>query len=126
MCFELDSEPPIPRIAGAAVERWYPGGTALVREGELGDELVVIVEGTVQVVHDADGTSRHIRDFGPGDHIGEMAVLREMPRAATVIAADDGVRGLVIAGEGLRAILRERPEAAMAMLASLADRLSAM
>ena len=53
---------------------------------------------------------------------------RGPPRArrasATVAGRDDGVRALVIGGEGLKAILRERPEAAMAMLATLAERIS--
>ena len=53
-----------------------------------------------------------------------LAVLRERPRAATVVAETDPVRGLVVSGEGLTSILRERPEAAMAMLATLAERLS--
>ena len=113
------------RVARTAVERVYPAGEALVREGDLGDELVVIVEGSVRVVHPGpDGTERLIRRYDAGDHIGELAVLREAPRAATVIAEGDGVRGLVIGGDGLKAILRERPEAAMAMLATLAERIS--
>jgi CRP-like cAMP-binding protein len=95
-----------------------------MREGDVTDELVVIVDGTVRVVQAApDGSERFIRRYGAGDHIGELAVLRERPRAATVMAEGD-VRGLVIGGDGLRAILRERPEAAMAMLATLAERLS--
>ncbi len=72
-----------------------------------------------------DGAERLIRRYGPGDHIGELAILRERPRIATVIAEDDGVRAQVINGESLKAILRERPEAAMAMLATLAERISA-
>jgi hypothetical protein len=113
------------RIAKTSVEHVYPGGEALVREGDLGDELVIIVEGSVRVVRiDPDGTERLIRTYEAGDHIGELAVLRDAPRAATVIAEGDGVRGLVISGDGLRAILRERPDAAMAMLATLAERLS--
>ena len=48
---------------------------------------------------------------------------RLMARAATVIAEQD-VRGLCIGGEALRAILQERPEAAMAMLATLAERIT--
>jgi CRP-like cAMP-binding protein len=71
-----------------------------------------------------DGSERLIRTYEQGDHIGELAVLREAPRAATVIAREGGVRGLVIEGESLRAILRERPDAAMAMLATLAERIS--
>ena len=83
-----------------------------------------IVEGSVRVVHvESDGSERFIHRYEAGDHIGELAVLREAPRAATVIAEGDGVRGLVIGGAGLRSILLERPDAAMAMLAILAERL---
>ena len=97
---------------------------ALMVEGDVGSELVVIVEGEVRVIH-VDGESEHLlRRYGPGDHIGELAVLREGPRAASVIAEDPGVRGLVIGGEAIHALLRERPDAAMAMLATLADRIS--
>ena len=121
---DLDPED-LQRVAAAAVEHVYPAGEALVREGEFGDDLVVIVEGSVRVVRaEPDGSERLIRRYAPGDHIGELAVLRDAPRAATVIAEDGPVRGLVIGGEGLKAILRERPEAAMAMLATLAERIS--
>jgi CRP/FNR family transcriptional regulator, cyclic AMP receptor protein len=108
-----------------AVEWLYGPNEVVVREGDLGDELIVIVEGAVRVVHLADdGTERLIREYAAGEHFGELAVLREGPRAATVIAQPPGVRGLTIGGAGLTAILRERPEAAMAMLATLADRIS--
>jgi HEAT repeat protein/ATP/ADP translocase len=119
---DLDPED-LQRIAATALERRFLAGEELVREGDLGDELIVIVEGRVRVVRaDHDG-ERLLRTYGPGDHIGELAVLRDRPRAATVIA-DEEVRGLVIGGEALRAILHERPEAAMAMLATLAERIS--
>ena len=71
-----------------------------------------------------DGTSKFIRTYAAGEHIGELAGLRERPRAATVTAQDDGARGLVVPGVGLRDILRERPDAAMVMLATLAERVS--
>ena len=120
----LDPED-LQRIASTAVEHVYPAGEALVREGDLGDTLIVIVEGSVRVVRaEPDGSERLIRTYAAGDHIGELAVLREAPRAATVVAEGDGVRGLVIAGDSLKAILRERPDAAMAMLATLSERIS--
>jgi HEAT repeat protein/ATP/ADP translocase len=114
------------RIAMTAVERLYLPGEALFREGDLGQELVVVIEGSVRVVHvEPDGTERLLTRYGAGDHIGELAVLREAARAATVVAEAEGVRGLVIDGQGIKAILQERPTAAMAMLATLAERLSA-
>jgi len=123
--FQQLSPEDLQRIASVATERWFDEGAALVREGEAGDELFVIVEGRVRVVHRAeDGTERTLRTYGDGDHIGELAVLRARPRVATVVADGGSVRTLVIGGEGLTAILRERPDAAMAMLATLAERLS--
>ena len=58
-----------------------------------------------------------------GDYVGELSLLRGQPRAANVTAGPDGVRGLILRGAELHAILEERPEAAMAMLATLAERL---
>jgi HEAT repeat protein len=125
--FSMLAPEDLQRLAATTVERTWPGGEALVREGELGDELVVIVEGGVRVMRDEGYAERLITRYGPGDHIGELAVLRDgAPRTATVIADEPGVRGLVVGGEAFKAILRERPEAAMAMLATLAERLSNM
>ncbi len=122
--FQQLSPEDLQRIASVATERWFEEDAALVREGEAGDELFVIVEGRVRVVHRAeDGSERILRTYSEGDHIGELAVLRARPRVATVIADGGSVRTLVIGGEGLTAILRERPDAAMALLATLAERL---
>jgi HEAT repeat protein len=113
------------RLATTCTERLYGPDEVIFREGELGNELVVIVEGAVRVVRiERDGGERLLRRYEAGDHIGELAVLREGPRAATVIADPPGMSGLVIGGDGLTAILRERPDAAMSLLATLATRLS--
>ena len=112
------------RIAIAATERTWPEGTDIVLEGDAGDELFVIVEGRVRVVRrQADGSERLLRTYESGDHFGELAVLRDRPRAATVVADGGPVQTLGVDGEALAAILRERPEAAMAMLATLAERI---
>lgn len=112
------------RLAAVATERLYEPGETLVREGDPGEELTVIVDGDVRVIRGEGPDARLIRSYAAGDHVGELAVLRRQPRSATVVAGSGGVRGLVISGEGLRAILAERPEAAMAMLATLAERIS--
>ena len=112
------------RVAMVATERTYEEGETLVREGEIGHAMFVIMAGTVVVLRrQADGTERRMRTYGPGDHVGELAVLRDRPRAATLMADGGPVVALIIDGDGLTAILRERPEAAMAMLATLAERI---
>ena len=119
----LDPED-LQRVAAAAIERSWAEDDLLMTEGEVGSDLVVIVEGAVRVVHE-DGDARHVlREVGAGEHIGELAVLREAPRAASVVANGPGVRGLVISGEAVHSLLRERPDAAMAMLGTLAERIS--
>jgi hypothetical protein len=122
--FERLEPEDLQRVAAVADERSFAAGEVIVREGEVGDELFVLLEGTVHVERvEPDGSTRMLRTYGPGDHVGELAVLLERPRVATVVA-DDDLRTLVIDGAGLTAILRERPEAAMAMLATLAERIS--
>ena len=122
--FERLEPEDLQRVAAVADERSFAAGAVVVREGEVGDAMFAILEGTVRVERlDPDGTTRVLRTYGPGDHFGELAVLLERPRVATVVAEND-VRTLVIGGEGLTAILRERPDAAMAMLATLAERIS--
>ena len=114
------------QIAEIATERVFSANDYLCREGEIGDELFVMVDGQVRVTKGATGEERALRTLKAGEHIGELAILREQPRSASVAAEGGSVRALVIRGAALKAILRDRPEVAMAMLASLAQRLSTL
>jgi CRP/FNR family transcriptional regulator, cyclic AMP receptor protein len=60
---------------------------------------------------------------GPGDFIGEMAVISSKPRAASLVAMSD-VRVLELHKPAFEAILRERPETALAMMRILCDLLA--
>ncbi len=62
-------------------------GTAVVRQGEVGDRFYCVVEGELTALVDGD----QVRTMGPGDGFGEIALLREGPRTATVEAATDAV-----------------------------------
>ena len=70
------------RLAGAAVPVAFADGETLMAQGEPGDRFIVIESGTVDV--SADG--QFIRACGPGNGIGEIALLRRVPRTATAIA----------------------------------------
>lgn len=111
-------------IAELASERVFSTDEFLCRQGETGDELFVVVDGRVRVEKQVEGITKTLRQLDVGEHIGELAVLREQPRSASVIAEGTGVRTLVLSGQAVRSILRDRPEVAMAMLTSLAERLS--
>jgi hypothetical protein len=74
------------RVAEAMRPVQVAPATTLVREGEPGDDYFVIEAGRFEVRHG----SRVVSVAGPGDGMGEIALLRAVPRTATVVALDDG------------------------------------
>jgi predicted MFS family arabinose efflux permease len=75
-------EPTLESLARALIRIEVAAGEVFIREGDPGDLFYVIESGTVEAT--ADG--RHLRTLGPGDYVGEIALLRDVPRTATVTA----------------------------------------
>ena len=94
-----------------------PAGKVLIRQGELGDDLMVIVSGTVTV--ERDGAK--INTLKPGEFFGEIALSDRGPRTATV-TADAPCRLLVNSHRDFHALMDEFPEAATEVLVTLAHR----
>lgn len=72
------------RLAGALAPRTLAAGDVLMREGEPGDRYYIVASGAL----DASQGGRHLRRCGPGEGVGEIALLRRIPRTATVVAAE--------------------------------------
>ncbi len=79
------SAPVLERLATAALRTATPAGTPIVREGDLGDRFFVIRIGRASVAVHGEPAA----ELGPGDGFGEIALLRSVPRTATVTAVDD-------------------------------------
>ena len=106
------------QIAAVAGEQLYEDGAFIAREGEPGNELLVIVDGEIRVVSGGRDLARRKR----GDYVGEMAILDGEPRSASLVAQGT-VRALRIGRREFETILRERPETSHAMLLVLTRRL---
>ncbi len=98
-------EPVLEHLAAALAEVRRPAGSAVITIGEPGDRFYVISQGEVEI----EG-----RRFGPGESFGEIALLHEVPRTATVTAATDVVLQALEGGEFLAAVTGHEPARAAA------------
>ena len=78
--FSMLGKKDLERVAQQTDEVDIPAGKVITREGDIGHEFFVIEDGTAEVVQDG----RHLADLGPGDFFGELALLEEERRTATV------------------------------------------
>jgi serine/threonine protein phosphatase PrpC len=110
------------RVMQAVEAREYNDGEIVIREGDKGDELFIVLEGKVRVFR-GEETLTHL---GPGEHLGEMALIRSVPRSASVSAVGHAEL-IAIRRQDFFEILRKEHEVAVKMLwqflGVLADRL---
>ncbi|MBN1418272.1 MAG: cyclic nucleotide-binding domain-containing protein [Planctomycetes bacterium] len=104
--------------------RRLPGGETLFRQGDPGDSLYVLLSGRLRVIaEDPDGDRRVLNDVGPGESVGEMALLTGDPRSATVLAVRDSQ--LVRISSAAWETIRDRhPRVILGMARILARRLA--
>lgn len=115
------SDPLVRELAQRGQTRRFPKGALIIREGDAGDALFVILSGRVKVyVSDAQGRAMIVADYEAGDYVGEMA-LDGRARSASVAAVEDTVCS-VVARDALRSAIHADPEIAMRMIATLIDR----
>lgn len=95
-----------------------PAGYALMRQGERGDQMFVVVSGELEI--DRDG--RTINHQGPGAAVGEMSLLSEGVRTATVRTTGPA-RLLVLAHREFHSLMDAHPTVRMRILEGLADKI---
>ena len=102
--------------------RTYRSGAVLFREGDHGDSLHIVVEGGVRVVVlSPAGDEATIALLGPGEFVGDLALLDGRVRSASAIASQP-TRTLVVTRANFRRWLTQRPRAALALLETLSLR----
>ena len=117
--FERLSKRDLERIAGVADEIDLNEGKELTREGEPGREFFVLLEGTAAVTQGGE----QVNELAPGDFFGEIALISDGPRTATVTATTP-VRTLVVTRRSFQRLVDEMPEIQRNVLAAAAERLN--
>jgi CRP/FNR family cyclic AMP-dependent transcriptional regulator len=116
--FSALSRKELQRVARASDEVGVKEGHELVRQGEIGREMFVLVSGTATVKRNG----RKIGTASPGNAIGELSLLDKGPRTATV-TADSDCRVLVLGAREFAAVLDDLPGVAHKIMAALASRI---
>jgi CRP-like cAMP-binding protein len=106
-------------VAQIADEIDLPEGKTLMKEGDRGREFFVLVEGNVDVVKGR----RKVNALGKGDFFGEIALVSQRPRTATVTTTSP-VRVLVVTEQSFRSLLERAPDVQRKVLMALADRVA--
>jgi len=119
--FEQCSKKELEQVAGAADEIDLAEGKELMREGTRGREFFVILDGSAEVTQGGE----KINSLGPGDFFGEIALISDLPRTATVTATSP-LRALVVTARSFQRLVEESPEIQRKVLEAAVARLNPM
>jgi CRP-like cAMP-binding protein len=117
--FAQCSKGELEQIAAIADEIDLDEGKELTREGAAGREFFVLLDGSADVKQD----DKTINTLGAGDFFGEIALISDRPRTATVVATSP-VRALVVTDRAFRRLVDESPEIETKVTAAAAERLN--
>lgn len=114
----------IDRLVRRFVQRSFKPDEAIVMQGRSGEGFFVMLSGRAEAVHQsADGTLTILNPLEPGDFFGEMALLTDTARTASVIAREP-TECMVLSRWDFLGILKEDGEMAVAVLQAVAERFS--
>ncbi len=103
--------------------RVFPRNAIIVNEGDQTDSLYIVISGRVKVFSsDEEGKEVVLNTIGPGEYFGEVALLDEQPRSASVIALESAKLAMIPRADFLR-YLNEYPPLATNLLKTLARRM---
>ena len=108
-------------VAQHAEELDVSEGTELVRQGEFAYEFFILADGSADVIRDGE----RIAELGPGDFLGEMGIVRQVVRNATVVTTSPGTV-IVMTSQDFRAMQRSNPAVASQIEAAVEARCQAL
>ena len=118
--FENLSKDELRQLAGVTEDLEVDAGKVLCREGEMAREFFVIIDGEVDVTRDGD----RLRTLSDGDFFGEIALIEDIPRTATVTATTR-LRFFVLTRQSFWGMIERMPDVERKVLRALARRVLA-
>lgn len=100
----------------------YPAGVALFHEGDNGDAAYIVLEGEADIMVDTPGGAVKVATVGRNNIVGEIAILCDVPRTASVIASSE-LTTLRIAKDGFFHLVNQFPQIGVEIMQELAQRL---
>ena len=109
------------KLSDACLMRPFTKNETIVRQGEMGLGLYLISKGRVKVENEKGGQRKHLKYLGPGEVIGEMSLLDNKPRSATVTAIED-TECVLLTRDSIMKLMNKYPEIPIGMARVLAER----
>ena len=110
------------RLARRATARSYPSGAVIVRQGDTAMSFYVVLSGSVRIERQSAGGPVEVGVVGPAGFFGELGLIDDVPRAATVVAIEP-TQCALLAKWDFQTELREDPDIAIALLPVLTERI---
>ena len=110
------------KISEACIVRQFTRNETIVRQGEMGLGLYVIAKGRVKVDREQGGVRTQMAELGPEQFFGEMSLLDNKPRSATVTGIDE-TECVLLTRDGFVKLMNKYPEIPIRMARVLAERL---
>lgn len=119
--FSQCSKKQLAEIASISTLIDLPAGTRLIREGAVGHDFMLIVQGAVEVRR----KGRKINELGAGEFIGEMALISGAPRSATVTTSQDSSL-LAVTDREFWDLLKRAPDLQVSVIKAMGERLQSL
>ena len=110
------------KISDACIARQFTKGETIVRQGEMGLGLYIISRGRVKVDREQGGVRTQVAELGPEQFFGDMALLDNKPRSATVTGIEDA-ECLLLTRDSFVKLMNKYPDIPIRMAKVLAERL---
>ena len=124
--FSLVKKRDLKRIAKLANHHSFNKGDVIIREGTRDGRLFIIISGKVEIIKDLYGPNKEsLRTFGPDSYFGEMALIDDYIRTASVVAVED-TEVLTLDQWNIREEIQKYPNIAIELLQTLGRRIRAL